>query len=259
MVLKSKGKDLGMKVICENCGATFDANESKCPYCGHTYVPAAEKEYMGDMKQMKDDLESLKNSPQKEMLNEAKKSGVSALKILIGIGILVLIISLPAIFERSTSSGRSKREFSQKTKYYAILDDYYDKQDYDGMSEAYYELDSKERIGLSGYKHYELIQVIKTYNDVQDELKDFDGVNDSRYKKQRLVQEEFEVMIAPVIKEIPKADVALVEERAKRIREDFKSRFHFTEEELDSFLNEHKESSYLDSDVADEVAKRLDA
>lgn len=45
--------------ICRYCGASYDAGELKCPYCGNTNVAAAESAYLDDLEDMRRDLDML--------------------------------------------------------------------------------------------------------------------------------------------------------------------------------------------------------
>ncbi len=45
-------------IACRSCGAQFDAALVRCPYCGTAYAPAEENEYMGQLEDIRTDLES---------------------------------------------------------------------------------------------------------------------------------------------------------------------------------------------------------
>ena len=44
-------------VTCRSCGGEFDEALVRCPFCGSAYAPAEEKEYMGKLEDIREDLE----------------------------------------------------------------------------------------------------------------------------------------------------------------------------------------------------------
>jgi len=93
---KMKGKI----VYCETCGGEFDASLVRCPYCGTSYEPAAEEEYMGKLEEVRDELS--------EHTKDADKAtGRSLKKILLGaiivIAIFVVLCFLVLILPKSGS------------------------------------------------------------------------------------------------------------------------------------------------------------
>ena len=71
---------------CENCGAEFDAKESKCPYCGALNLSGAEEQYMNHLEEMNRSFAEMADDSQEEyrytFLSQGKKIG----KILAMIG-----------------------------------------------------------------------------------------------------------------------------------------------------------------------------
>ena len=46
-------------MICKNCGAHFEDNLPECPYCGEFHYAGAQKEYMGKLENLKENLDDL--------------------------------------------------------------------------------------------------------------------------------------------------------------------------------------------------------
>ncbi|MCR4897041.1 MAG: hypothetical protein K5891_09730 [Lachnospiraceae bacterium] len=104
---------MGQKIICKSCAAEFDANLVRCPYCGTAYAPAEEKEYMGKLEAVREDLHQ---EIQKGDRRIGKKMGRTVRNILIVIGvILLLVFGVLWITARSERAGsdRKKQEFLQ--------------------------------------------------------------------------------------------------------------------------------------------------
>ena len=47
---------MNKKIVCETCGAEFDASLVRCPYCGTAYAPAEEEEYMEKLEGVRTEL-----------------------------------------------------------------------------------------------------------------------------------------------------------------------------------------------------------
>ena len=104
---------MGQKIICKSCAAEFDADLVRCPFCGTAYAPAEEKEYMGKLEGVREDLHQ---EIQKGDRRIGKKMGRSVRNILIVIGvILLLIFGILKLTDRAERAGsdRKKQEFLQ--------------------------------------------------------------------------------------------------------------------------------------------------
>ena len=69
-------------LICSNCGASFDAKEPKCPFCGAISYPGAEEKYMRDLHNIRDNLESVSEIPPENFEKEVSKQSKFLLKTL---------------------------------------------------------------------------------------------------------------------------------------------------------------------------------
>ncbi len=77
-----------MIVNCKTCGANFDSELVRCPYCGTAYEPAAEEEFMDKLEDVRTDLEDHKD--------DAKKSTGRAITrtVLIFVAVIVVLLLL---------------------------------------------------------------------------------------------------------------------------------------------------------------------
>ena len=104
---------MGQKIICKSCAAEFDADLVRCPYCGTAYAPAEEKEYMGKLEEVREDLHREIKKGDRRI---GKKMGATVRNILIVIDvILMLVFGVLWITARSerADSDRKKQEFLQ--------------------------------------------------------------------------------------------------------------------------------------------------
>ncbi|MBE5870697.1 MAG: hypothetical protein E7294_05510 [Lachnospiraceae bacterium] len=74
-------------IECASCGASFEASLVRCPYCGTSDAEAAEKEYMDQLEDVRQEVE--------EDLKEADKAVSGSIsKVVISFGIVVVAFLL---------------------------------------------------------------------------------------------------------------------------------------------------------------------
>ena len=73
---------MGKQIICSSCGAEFDNDMAKCPYCGTMNYEGAEKEYLEKLEDVREDLDDLNEVPLEETKDELKKQGRLIRKVL---------------------------------------------------------------------------------------------------------------------------------------------------------------------------------
>ena len=64
----------GYAVRCNGCGAMYDADYSYCPYCGRMNDPAAEREYMEHLEELRQDVEELSVIPGQEAAKDLERA-----------------------------------------------------------------------------------------------------------------------------------------------------------------------------------------
>ena len=79
-------------VICESCGAEYDASLVRCPYCGTAYEPAAEEEYMGKLEDVRSNLSTHTKDAERDIWKMFKKILVGAIIVYLIAALLCLIV-----------------------------------------------------------------------------------------------------------------------------------------------------------------------
>lgn len=114
---------------CENCGAEFDAKESKCPYCGALNLSGAEEQYMNHLEEMNRSFAEMADDSQEEyrytFLSQGKKIG----KILAMILVISLVFAGIFFFIEKASpydddyfAGQEKKRLLWKNEYSKVLE-----------------------------------------------------------------------------------------------------------------------------------------
>lgn len=97
------------KIKCSNCGGEFEHTLPKCPYCNVIYEPGAEREYMEDLGELKEDLSELSEVPENTYKREISKNIKKILIILLVVLAIVLAVwGIKTTFEKWMLQGSSK-------------------------------------------------------------------------------------------------------------------------------------------------------
>lgn len=155
-------------IICSNCGASFQENAPKCPYCGQIYIPGAEKEYLHNLQELREDMSEIEDISeeiyQREIKKSTKKTGVIVavfvLILLLGIGVFV---GIDRLFSYHESEEDLKARILWERENFPTLDAWYEEGEYqkilDFMEETY------EEKGYSFYvwEHYRFVEHFENY------------------------------------------------------------------------------------------------
>lgn len=95
-------------VLCESCGAAYEASLVRCPYCGTGYAPAEEDEYMGQLEGIRKDLETYKGEGDRRL----KRS----FGIIVRTVLLIAAVFLLLLFGCIWISGRNERSRAERQK-----------------------------------------------------------------------------------------------------------------------------------------------
>ncbi len=158
-------------MICENCGAEFDAHEKACPYCGHLNPLGAEEAYMDQLEDLQEDLSDLRYHGKRSLRREIRSQGrgllVTALAVALVLGVLAFgIYRMEHSFQRSSGDEKAMMEYQQK--HFGELDRLYEAGDPDALLDYMIGLLEAEETGYEAiydWKHYEYVQAYWTYRD----------------------------------------------------------------------------------------------
>lgn len=173
-----KGKK---NVICENCGASFPADEERCPHCGAMHYAGAEKKYMNELEDIREDMASLKTKA-RETQTKSVKSG-----LLIGACAVtaILLVATLSSFKGKPRQDLSDRMYEKDTAerlewqdtYFPLMDEAFRAGDYEKVADIY--KSGAEEDGASVYfswYHNEFMRIYDLYLAAQKAEKEMDTV-----------------------------------------------------------------------------------
>ena len=162
-------------VHCPYCGAEYEEGLLQCPYCKSVDDYQDESEYLEDLDELRDKLEDI---PEEALRHEGRLQTRQAVKDFRKI-ILILLISAASIgglflFEtvlagntKGQSEKRNREKYLWIQENYPILDEMYEKEDYEGLLAKFRDNDNT---GIYDWGHYDLLTAleridrIKTYD-----------------------------------------------------------------------------------------------
>ena len=103
---KTKGKI----VICESCGAEYDASLVRCPYCGTAYEPAAEEEYMGKLEDVRSDLSTHTKDAERDIWKMFKKILAASLIVIL----IAALLSIAALIIPKSGSRHNTDDINSR-------------------------------------------------------------------------------------------------------------------------------------------------
>ena len=218
---------------CKNCGADFDSSLPNCPYCGRMNLPAAEREYMAKLENIRGDLEDLSSLAGKKVKAHSQKLGR---KLLIAAAAVILIASVILIIRSvrdREDAVKSKEEYIWQRDAFAQMDDLYAEGDWESLAETYR---SAMNAGHSvwQYKHGRFCDFLLQIERVRMSLLEYDGEYDS---DAFLFSDEIELYELDYLTNISDEERALLEDMRAPLIKDFEQRFGLSDEELAYFMD----------------------
>lgn len=179
-------------IKCPNCGAEIENEVTKCPYCGYINVTGAEKKYMDDLEDIKEDLASVQEEPVK-----ALKAGFSkGTKVIVWtIGILLALVIVYAVLLFLQTRDKPKLFLTAEDEAFASayrviageqLQAAYENRDIEQMAKIYDKAYSEDRVNLWGDPHYETAYAASCYVKLKNCLPNLDKEKMSKHEAEQI-------------------------------------------------------------------------
>ena len=149
---------MATKMICGFCGAEFDDNLVKCPYCDSTNVKGAEAVYMEQLEDVREELDNLTDVPMNEIKKAAKKQ-LKFVGIVLGV-LLVLVLAASgfAYWLEYQYKRDEKADFLWKEANFPMMQELYDEEKYDELI-VFIEQATEDDKPVWDWKHWEFINL----------------------------------------------------------------------------------------------------
>ncbi len=228
---------------CKSCGAHFDEMIPACPYCGTMSIKGAEAEYMDKLEDIREDMEELAAVPVMETKKALKKQTKFVL-IVIGVilGLFLLLVLVELIFGYHAPKRDRQADFVWQQETFPVLNELYEQEKYDELLTQYYKA-CEEDAPIYAWEHYEFISALALmadFNYILDEEASGKALNE--YDYQSLLYAGFRVETYAESTAYTEEELVRLQPYIERVRQDFNTRWNFTEEDLEYFEKEAKEN-----------------
>ena len=157
-------------VRCPHCGAEYEEGLLHCPYCKSVDDYQDESEYLEDLDELRDKLEDIPEETLRQNDRMQKKQAVRDLrKIFVIVAVFFAAIGGIVLFETVMSGNtqgqvdkRNREKYLWIQENYPILDEMYEKEDYEGLLEKFME---SGNAGIYDWEHYDLLTALALFSD----------------------------------------------------------------------------------------------
>jgi len=185
-------------VKCPSCGAEYDISESVCPYCGSVNEFGQENAYMDHLEAIEDNLENMGKYAGESVKKEVKSIfRLIMIPLATLVAIVLLFIGIKTLITRYYSPNSEKKTLEWQTENFPILDEMYEKGDYEGMNAFIKEVlsdDSFRDKEVYNWSHYSFYTCYSHYDFLKDmETKAKDDPEYLEYMKDFVFYEAMEL------------------------------------------------------------------
>lgn len=250
---------MGKTIVCASCGAGFDDEQVKCPYCGSTNIKGVEKDYMEKLEDVRETMESLDDVPVEELQKVVKKQS-RRIRIVM---ILVVAIALLVIAIYLISGYVDKRDYRNqylwRQEHYPQMDTLYNEGKYDELADlVYYELINDKDCVLYEWEHYQFIDTYELLRSLSKDLDFYSGRELKDYELQWIFYSEWRVKEAIYSKDkySPEEYEALLP-FIEKAEADFNARWNMSQEDYDRLYGylTNPDQGYVPLNITDEYVK----
>lgn len=243
-------------VICNSCGAEFDNNEPKCPYCGSMNYDGAEKEYLEKLEDVREDMEDLKDVSAEETKKEIKSQGSFIKKIVIIVAIIGLLLIGYEFFIEKLFERDEKADFLWKSENYPTMNEMYENGEYEELADFLTQA-VKEDKDVYDWGHYAFVDTyleIESFYEHMDRITSGEEVSQATYAL--MLSEEFDILIEANGSKLTEEEKTYFAEDFVVVEEHLKNSWDFDEATYKEYYDEALEKGYMPFTKCEEYVKK---
>ena len=227
------------KIICSGCGAEYEDNLPKCPYCDLINYKGAEREYMNKLEDVREEMGDLAHVPEETVKAEIKKQGHLLRKIIIVIIAVILVYCggsyLIAHFLIGEKS--EKEQFLWQAENFPKFDALYEAGEYEELADVL----SEELLGeysIWDYEHRAFAFVYGNISDAKEAMERIDsGEDTSEEMYVSLLYNQIDLIIQWGREdELSDEERAIIEPLMGVVIDDFYNRWQMSDEEYEKMI-----------------------
>lgn len=265
-------------MICKNCGATFDAQLPRCPYCNAMNEIGAKKQFYHKIKHILKKMNVISELPQRTVLTASGKL-LLGITIILSVIIGIILVRTKIINQRYyLETAETEEKFFQRVAWekevYPKLDAWYEAGDYDKILRVYHDtyLDPENNNSIYTWRHSEFIYIYDNYFyilQLRKEIEEGEAIGDIFESEALYTTLQFYYNNAPeqlklrTPKDIEHSDWGLTEQELlliKQYRQECKdilqNEYSMTQEEMDHLYNKCLENKDVFKVCKDFIRKK---
>lgn len=245
------------KKTCPNCAAEYEDTLPKCPFCGTMNYKGAEAEYMEKLEDVRSDMADLGNVPEEVTRKELKKQGKFLKKLLLILGVIVLLGAALMVWGNRESERNLQEDYLWRQTNYPIFDEMYADGEYEELAELCSQA-IQEDLPFFEWEHAAFCEVLEDLFYV-DMILDYeaDGKEMTSYYYEDLLYYGWKMQGSYLEDRLSEEEMELVKPYTVRLKEDFATRWNFTEEEREAFEKEQQDNyGYVSYDSCRKYIKK---
>ena len=254
---------------CLNCGASFSNDAPKCPYCGQIYIAGAQKEYMDNLQDMKNEMSEVSELSENIYHEEVKKN-IRKIRffIILFLGLFLLGVIIYAGINKMFSYVESEEDFKARILWerenFPILDDLYLEEKYSEILKFMEKAFSEEGYLCEQWEHYDFITYYEDYNICLEILAVCKNGNEiTGYEAGELLYRGLSVMNfdaekeSYVIEAFTESEKIKLQQWKQNLENIFFDELKFTHEEMDIIQKEVYKDGYLSYEACKSYRKTI--
>lgn len=225
-------------IHCKSCGAEFEEDLPKCPYCGTLNYKGAEQEYLNKLENIREGMEDLQEVPEDEVKKEIKQRGKFIGKVILIIGILIIGLALLLYWINRSPERDRKEDYLWMQENFPIMDELYEDENYEELMKFY--LDKMEaQNAVWEWNHADFCNLYLNIMEINEILNmEEQGEEITRYDYETLFYLEWVVRGIPFRDDIDEEEEIRLEPYYSRILSDLESRWDMSQEDYQIFLEQ---------------------
>ncbi len=247
------------KILCHNCGASIEQNVPRCPYCGAINEIGAEKKYMGDLEEIKEDLSELEQVPEQLYKKEVKKSLKTIIIAMVATAVVVFaLLGIWSVVHNRLMNGNGntvsqKEQLLWENENFPKLDAWFEAEDYDAINQLIGEA-GEAGYSLQNWEHY---WFMNTYNGCMLCIERRELIKSDLDTAKFVLGEILYVLYSIEEDFYPEEDWARLQEFRPVLEEILYEDMKFTKEEADSLYEKCSPEGWIDYDISDAYMEEI--
>ena len=247
-------------IVCSSCGAVFEEEAVKCPYCGSTNIRGAEKDYMDKLENVRETMENLDEVPVQELRKVVKRQSRKIRIVMFSVAVIALILIACSIISENVSKRDYRSQYQWRLEHYPQLDALYNEGKYDELVDmAYNELAKDKDCILYEWEHYQFMETYDMLKSLNEDLDEYVGVELKDYQLKWIFYSEWRAKEVIYSKEkyLPEEYEALLP-MLEKAETDFNARWNMCEEDYAIFYSYLKDPNqgYVPLSITDEYIEK---